>query len=259
MRFLISTFLVVWCAALGAQARASADAVKVELKPADAAEYWIRNIESSRREGFEGKPEPGADQWHAVDTLALVRQTVRAGEAGFLEVTVEPLGKSVRINNRKIEVEDDRSPYDYRISTTGEMPDMKAMGEVAAACAPTFPAGPVAPGTSWKTKVESTPAFPAAFEVTHTLDKVEEFQGEPAAFIMTSGKTVAKDKDLAFSLSVSGLTRVGLKSGMMLKSNTMTNFAVSAAKRFKEGYKVQRRQVERVVERRVPGAPDDVH
>src|SRR6185436_3438928 len=83
----------------GARAETRAEAVKVAYKPAPAgAEYWIRHEEKSQRDSFVTTPALGADEWHSVDTLELVRQYVKAGEEGFLEFTVQPLGKSLRVN-----------------------------------------------------------------------------------------------------------------------------------------------------------------
>lgn len=250
----IALLLFVGAVATGASADTRAESAKIEFKAAGPADYWIRTIERSQRDSFLTTPEKGADDWHTVDTLELVRQSSRAGEPGFLEVTVEPLGKSVRINSHKVDVPDDRTPFGYRVTLRGEMPDAKAMGDIAAAIVPSFPAEAVPVGHKWTVKVPPTESFPHPYEVTHRLDRIEAYQGEPAAHVVTDGQLITKDADLAFNLTVTGMMRVGLTSGVILKAQTVTVFGIQAVKRFKEGHKIIRRQIQRTVERRVPGA-----
>lgn len=233
---------------------AGAQNVKLELKPnAAVTEFWVRTIEKSQRAGFVTTPEAGADDWHEVDTLELVRLRSTTGEGGFLEFTAEPLGKSVRINARKVEVPDNREPIFYRISPRNEMPDAMALGDIAAGLAPTFPESPVPVGHEWTAKVAATEQMPHAYDVKHKLLAVEDFQGEKVGVIVSEGSLVTKEPDLAFNLSVGAQTKVGLTSGMVLRSTSVIVFNVQALKRFKDGHKIQRRQVQRIVERRLPG------
>lgn len=255
MRLLSPGVLVLACAGLLAGSGAArAQNAKLELKPNPAAtEFWIRTTERSRRQGFVTTPEAGADDWLVVDTLELVRQTSKPGEAGFIEVTVEPLGKSVRINEHKVDVEDPRLPLFYRISTRNELPDAMVLGDIAGGLAPQFPEKEIPVGHTWTAKIAATEQFMFPFEVKHTFTGIEDFQGEKVASILTEGQLVTKDADVAFNLSVAGNTKVGLTSGMVLHSQSTIVFNVQAVKRFKDGHKVQKKTVTRMVERRLPG------
>lgn len=251
----VRSIAVLLAALVAAGAAPAAEKIKVEYKPSDQpTEYWIRTIDRSQHDSFPTTPPAGADDWHTYDTLELARQWVKPGGEGFLDVTIQPLGKTLRVNGRKIDTPGPLPTMQYRMSGRGELPDALASGDLAASLVPVFPAEPIAIGHKWTVDVPPSESFKHPYKVTHLLEKVETYQGVPTAYVMTEGQAVTKDKDLAFNLTVSGATRVALDSGQLVKSQTVTVFNVQAVGRFKDGSKIQRRQVQRIVERRVPGS-----
>jgi hypothetical protein len=237
-------------AALGVRA----EPVKIEYKPSDAPiEYWIRTIDKSQKDSFATTPPPGMDDWHTYDTLQLTRQWMRGGDGGMIECIIEPLGKTVRVNGHKVDSVDRTGSTQVRMSRRGELPDVEASGDIAAQLVPVFPDKAVDVGHTWTVDVKPTASFKFPYKVTHKLEKVEPFQGSPTAYITTEGALVTKDEQLAFNLTVAGSTRISLDTGQLVKSQTITVFNVQAVGRFKDGHKIQRRQVQRIVERRVPG------
>lgn len=264
MRFRLSRVAAL-CVGLASLAGGAAHAQthKIELKPVAAPqEYWLRTIDRSQRASFATTlttAERGADKWHEVDTLEKVRQTSKPGEPGYIEVLVVPLGKIIRVDGQKVDAEDKREPNSYRITPQNEMPDTMMLGDIAAGLAPKFPATAVPVGHSWTVQIASTEKFPFPYEVKHTFAGVEELQGEKAAVIRSLGAAINKDKELAVSLRVTSDTFIGLDSGLLLRADSFTEFNVQAVQRFKDGHKIQRRHIHRIVERHVPGAKDTAH
>lgn len=247
--------LIVLFALLAARPGLAEDAVKLAYKAAEPVEYNIVTTERSQRSGFV-TTMPAIlldDDWHTYETRETVRQHVVAAD-GQLESRVQTLTKTMEVNGRPMK--DHQFPtrsFSYRMDTRGTRSDA-AKGDLATSLSPVFPAEAIAPGKKWEITIPPSEKFPHPFKVTHKLEKIETFQGEKCAYVTSEGSLVTKDKDLAFNVTVAGVTRIGLDSGVLLKATSMTVFNVQAIKKFKEGHKTLKRNVARTVERRVPGA-----